>query len=157
MRGGAPDRRSGFTMVEVLVVLVVLSILARIAIPHFHEALLRARAAHALGDINVVETAAEQYYADTNEWPPDTSPGEVPPELVSYLPDNFSFTYDGYLLDWDNWSLPEGLPQHPGTGILVGVSITTDEPELGNALAQLLGPNGWYTLGNSYTKLIQRS
>ena len=47
-------RRSGFTLVEVV---AVVSILARIALPNVQEALIRARAAAAMGDVEVVRTA----------------------------------------------------------------------------------------------------
>lgn len=150
------DRR-GFTMVEVLVVVVVASIVTRIAVPNVQEALLRARATEALADLRVVEVAAREYNADTGSWPAEAAPGEVPPELAPYLPDGFAFEFPDYQLDWELWALPEGLPSDPSARELVAVSLVTERTDLGLAVAQLLGPNGWYTLGNHYTRLVDRS
>ena len=60
-----PDR-GGFTLVEMVVVVAVVSILARIALPSFEEAIIRARAAAAMGDVEVVQTAAANYHTRTN-------------------------------------------------------------------------------------------
>lgn len=149
--------RLGFTIVELLVVLVLMSIVTRIALPTVHEARLRAHAAEALGDLRAVEAAARAYHADTGIWPAESSPGAVPPELAGYLPEGFAFTFDEYRLDWETWTLPEGLPSDPSPGVLVGVSIVTDREALGLAVAELLGPGGWYTLGDHYTRLIERT
>lgn len=148
--------RAGFTLVEMLLVVAVVSILARIALPNFQEAAIRARAAAALGDVEVVRTAAANYHARTNAWPAEAAAGVVPSELVQDLPEGFSFERSGYELDWDRWTIPGGLP---GTGAhtLLGVSITTDDELLGNAVAALVGPNGWYSLGHSNTFLIDGS
>ena len=160
-RGACGHRRrgesGGFTMIEVVTVAVVMGTLVRIAMPNFHEVLLKARAAEVVGDFEVVRVAVANYHADHLEWPPDAYPGQVPAGLEEYLPEGFSFTRAGYLLDWENWVLPNGLPQHPATGILLGVSISTDDAELGNAVVDLLGGTmAHYTLGNSYTFVIER-
>ena len=42
-------KRHGFTMVEVLTVALVMGTLARMAVPNFHEVLLKARAAEVSG------------------------------------------------------------------------------------------------------------
>lgn len=151
------DRRRGFTMVEVLVVVAVASILTRLAIPSVQEALLRARATEAVADLRVVEVAARQFNADTGLWPPEANPGEVPPELLPYLPEGFSFAFEGYRLDWEHWILPQGLPSDPDADELVGVSLVTDRDDLGLAAAELLGPSGWYTVGDHYTRLLELS
>jgi prepilin-type N-terminal cleavage/methylation domain-containing protein len=147
-------RKDGFTLVELIVVLAVVSILARIALPNLQEAMIRARATAALGDVEVVRAAAASYYARTNEWPADAAVGEVPPELVGDLPEGFSFDRGAYRLDWDRWSLPNGVPGSTVPRILLGVSVATDDELLGNAVAGLVGTTGWYSLGHSNTFLI---
>jgi hypothetical protein len=81
----------------------------------------------------------------------------VPPELVQYLPDNYSFLRDGYQLDFENWNLPGGLPGDPGTRTLIGVSIVVDDPNLGGALSELLGSAIIFSVGNTHTVVIDRS
>ena len=148
-------RSGGFTLVEMVVVAAVVSILARIALPNLQESVIRARAAAALGDVEVVRTAAANYHARSNLWPVEAAPGVVPPELVADLPAGFSFKRDQYQLDWELWSLPDGIPPHSGPKTLVGVSIITDDDLLGNAVAGLIGTNGWYSMGHSYTFLVE--
>jgi prepilin-type N-terminal cleavage/methylation domain-containing protein len=147
--------RDGFTLLELMVVVLVVGILARLALPAYQGLVLKARAAEALGDINAIRVAAYAYNADTNRWPPDVNRGVVPPELVPYLGDGFTFDREHYRLDWDNWMLPDGSPRYPDLGVLVGVSITTTNEALGNALIGLLGENTvQYTINEHYTFFV---
>ncbi|GMR12095.1 MAG: hypothetical protein BMS9Abin29_0282 [Gemmatimonadota bacterium] len=148
------DQR-GFTLVEVLTVMLILSIVTRIAIPQMQEVRVRARAAQALGDFRVIELAAQEYLADNNQPPPDADTGVVPPGLETYL-EGFTFEKPAYKLDWENWVLPGGLPKHPETRVLLGVSISIDDPLLGEAIVGLVGINRvHYTLGNKYTFILE--
>ena len=149
------SRRGGFTLVEMVVVAAVVSILARIALPNLQESVIRARAAAAMGDVEVVRTAAANYHARTNIWPVEAPPGVVPPELVQDLPEGFTFERGEYQLDWEHWDLPDGIPPNTGAKTLIGVSIATTDTLFGNAVAALMGNNGWYTMGNSYTFLVE--
>lgn len=148
-------RRSGFSIAELAVVVLLVGMLAGIAVPVYTRVTLRARAASVLAELQAVRTAAFAYNTETGRWPPDRYPGETPPELAPYLPDGFSFDRDGYLLDWENWRLADGTPRHPATGVLLGISLTTDNAHLGRALEELLGPTtARFTLGNNYTFVI---
>ena len=147
--------RRGFTLVELLVVVLIVALLAGIALPMYKQVVLRARAASVVGTMNAVRLAAYEYNADTGEWPADLGPGQRPPELEPYLGDSYLFEGDGYQLDWENWELPGGTPKHPETGVLLGISMTTTNETLGAALENLLGSNtAHYTLGDNYTFII---
>lgn len=147
----------GFTMVEVLTVAVVMGTLVRMAVPNFHEVLLKARAAEVMGDFEVVRVAVLNYNADHLTWPQDGYTGQIPPGLEEYLPENFDFTGPGYRLDWENWVLPNGLPKDPGSGVLLGISVVTEDRELGQAVLDLLGNSmAHYTLGDIYTFVVER-
>ena len=138
-----------------LVVVLILGILAQIAIPNFRHLVTRARAAEALAHIQAVRVAAYAYNTETHRWPADRNPGYIPPELRPYLGDSFSFAGEGYLLDWENWILPDGRPMHPGTKVLLGISVTTSNADLGNALVALVGEStAHYTLGSNYTFVV---
>ena len=151
------EERHGFTMVEVLTVMVVMGTLVRMAVPSFHEVLVRARAAEVIGDFETVRVAVLSYHADHNQWPADGHTGQVPPGLAAYLPDNFSFEGMGYRLDWENWILPSGLPQDPDARGILAVSVVTEDRELGEALGDILGGGmAHYAIGDGYTFVIER-
>jgi len=143
-------------MVEVLTVVVVVSTLARIGVPGFHEVLLKARATEVIADFQTVRVAAFGYHADNLRWPADGYTGQVPSGLETYLPENFSFERLGYRLDWENWALPDGLPGTAGASAVVAISVVTEDRELGRALADVLGgAMAHYELGNTYTFVIE--
>jgi len=156
--GGGSFRRDlrGVTLLELLVVVVVLGTLVRIALPNVQQVRVRGEAARVIGDLQAVQVAALNYHEEHRSWPADRGPGATPPELIPYLPQGFTFRREGYLLDWENWTIPDGLPRHPRSTVLVGVSVTTERPELGRAVVELLGPGTRrYTLNHTYTFIIE--
>ncbi|GMV06402.1 MAG: hypothetical protein AMXMBFR53_26780 [Gemmatimonadota bacterium] len=153
----ADARRGGFTLVELMVVAAIVGILAGLAIPNLRTVLLRARATELAGDMEVVRTATLSYNGDHHTWPSEAPAGTIPSGLAEYLPDNYSFARNGYQLDFENWSLPGGLPGDPTTHTLVGVSVVVTDPSLGNALVELLGNAIVFSVGNTHTVVIDRS
>ena len=137
--------RAGFTLVELLLVVVIVSILAGLAIPNYRNVVNKARAADLLGRIDVVEHAVQSYLGDNNGWPSESAAGVVPTGVVTYLPENFSFTGEDFQLDWENG------------GGLIGVGIVTDNQPLGNALVDLAGPGRWFVSGNRYVFILEQS
>lgn len=149
------SRRSGFTLVELLIVLALIGIVARLAVPYYQRYVTMARAAGAVSEIATIRLAAYTYHTDTLEWPPDVNRGIVPAELVPYLGEGFSFTRDDYVLDWDNWTLPDGSPSRPETGVLVGISLTTADEQLGAAFVNLLRRGTAHaTIDEHYTLVV---
>lgn len=152
----APGNRPGFGLVELMIVIMIIGILARIAVPAYEHVRLRARAAQAIGHINTIRVAAYSYYASVGEWPPDVTRGNVPPELRPFLGQDFTFQREGYLLDWDHWVLPDGTPSRPETGVLVGVSVVAADPALGRAMVGLVGESvARFTINEHHTFIIE--
>lgn len=152
---GSGIRRAGFGLVELMMVVMIVGILARIAMPSYQTLMLRERAAEAVGDINAIRVAALSYNARTGQWPADVNPGILPSELGPYLGEQFSFVRTGYSLDWDHWRLPDGSPGRPGVDVLLGVSIATEDAALGEALVDLVGEStARFTIAEHYTFII---
>ena len=156
-RHDAAGERTGFTMVELVTVALVMGTVARISVPDVHEAMLKGRAAQVIGEVQAVQAAVLDYHSRYGRWPQDSYTGQTPPGLAEFLPPGFSFNGAGYRLDWENWTLPDGLPQSPRPGTLLGISVVTPDRELGAAVTRLLGgAMAHYMLGDKYTFVIER-
>src|SRR5476649_2104859 len=61
------NKRSGFTLVEIMIVVAIIALLAAIAVPGFLRARKRAQATRILNDLRMIDTAVEQYAVETNK------------------------------------------------------------------------------------------
>ncbi|MBV6457204.1 MAG: hypothetical protein HONBIEJF_00311 [Fimbriimonadaceae bacterium] len=59
----------GFTLVELLIVIVILAVLAAIAIPRFMDSGLRSKEASLKSNIKLCRNAVELFHNDTGAWP----------------------------------------------------------------------------------------
>ena len=64
------ETKSGFTLVEILVVVVILGILAAIVIPQFTEASTEAKFSSLRTDLNTLRSQIELYKSQHNNTPP---------------------------------------------------------------------------------------
>ncbi|MBW7992753.1 MAG: prepilin-type N-terminal cleavage/methylation domain-containing protein [Planctomycetes bacterium] len=63
-------KRSGFTLVEILIVVVILGILAAIVIPQFTEASTEAKSSSLCTDLQTLRSQIELYKVQHNDIPP---------------------------------------------------------------------------------------
>lgn len=63
------NRSSGFTIIELLIVIVVIAILAGLVLNAFGNIQARARDTERRNDINAIHTQLELYYTDNDEYP----------------------------------------------------------------------------------------
>jgi prepilin-type N-terminal cleavage/methylation domain-containing protein len=84
MPSSAPSRPSGFTIIEVMVVMIVLGILAAVTFPAFAGVTDESRRAAFVSELRVYTDAAERYNAKTGSWPEDSSSGTMPDGLEDY-------------------------------------------------------------------------
>lgn len=142
-------------LVQLVLVLLLVAILARVSLPVYHAVALRVRTASAVTAIDAVRDAARSYNAATGQWPADARGGVVPPELRAYLGEAFRFDRRSYRLDWENWHLPDGRPDRPDATVVLGVSIATENAALGQALRKVVGDSvPSFTLGDRYTFIL---
>ena len=145
-------RRRGFTFIEVLVVLIVMSILTSIGILKYIDLKHRALSSSATADLQAVRIAAYSAWYEHSTWPADAGAGTVPPALVSYLPVGFSFDKPEYTLDWDNFVPPGGGPTG---GMQLGVVVSSSNVRLMKALQDNLGSKApFFAVGGTLTFVI---
>jgi prepilin-type N-terminal cleavage/methylation domain-containing protein len=145
-------RRRGFTFIEVLVVMIVLSILASLALLKYLDLKHRALSASATADLQAVRLAAYSAWYEHSVWPGEVGAGTVPPGLVPYLPVGFSFSKPEYTLDWDNFVPPNG---GPSGSMQLGVVVSTENARLMKALQDNLGSKSpFFVVGGTLTFVI---
>ena len=145
-------RRSGWTLVELFIVLIIIGLLARLAVPRLHDMKLRAEAAKIIGDVHAIQLAVSTHHADTNLWPSNAAAGAVPNELIAYLPRNFSFVKPEYMLGL-NVTPPVG--GSPIDNAIVTVDVLSMDPALVPILSLLAQPGlGHYAVGGKYTFVL---
>ena len=62
---------SGFTLIELMIVVAIIGILAAIAIPQYQNYVARAQVAEGLALASGAKTAVAEYRTTTGEWPAD--------------------------------------------------------------------------------------
>lgn len=147
--------RRAFTLLEIVIVVSIIGILVGLIAPPYQQVRRKAVAARVVGDVHAIRVAAMTYYADRKDWPAETHTGQTPDELRTYLPGGFSFRKAEYTLDWDRWDVPGGIPRFTIDETIVGISVVTDDSELGYEVRRLIGPTINFQVGERYTFIVE--
>lgn len=76
----------GFSLLELSVVLLIISVVAALAVPAYKRVNLEARTSATLNDLRVFASAFQSYAHDRGDWPAATGvPAQVPPGMENYL------------------------------------------------------------------------
>ena len=77
------QKRKGFTLIELMVVVAIMGLLAALAVISLNNARERARDARRISDIKQIQTALEMYYLDNHGYP--TTPQDGYPGCLEHL------------------------------------------------------------------------
>jgi len=80
--------KSGFTLVEIMIVVVIIGLLAAIAIPAFTKSRENARSARFANDVRVFAGMIETFSLESGDYPEDSSSGNIPTGFEEYIRTN---------------------------------------------------------------------
>ncbi|MFQ3549883.1 MAG: prepilin-type N-terminal cleavage/methylation domain-containing protein [Armatimonadota bacterium] len=132
--------KNGFTLVELLVVIVILAILASIALPKFLGHTQRGKESKLASDLKTIRSAVDAFYADTGYLPVKLN------DLASNTAPTQARDNTGNLvsLDPSDWHGPylESIPKDPFLN--ANYAYIINGPELGKvkSLSNRIGSNG---------------
>jgi len=146
------NRERGFSLVELMVVISILSVLFRMSVPAAESYRRHAVAAQAISDFQVVRSAAYAQLDATGAFAPDAAPGVVPAGAAQFLPRDFSFVRLQYQLDWDHVAL---VDSSGGSGYVTMLSVVTADSLLGHELISRLGAGTpHWSVGDAHTFVV---
>ncbi len=125
------SRGDGFTLVEIMIVVVIIGLLAGIAIPTFVGIRQRAQTTRMVNDFRTFSNAFEVHAFELGYWPDDVDRGVIPPTVTEYLKgEGFAerTPIGGY---WD-WDFDIGA---------VYAAISVVDPTVGEAVLQKIDNN----------------
>lgn len=136
--GGTLYCRAGFTLVEIMIVVMIIGLLAAIAIPSFSKARNEARISRYLNDLRMAVDYIEMYAMENGDYPPDKMPGQAPDGLEQYVKGlNWSEeTPLGGRWDWDRTSvgISAGVTVIGATASLTDLQLVDNRIDDGNLL-----------------------
>jgi len=98
------QRRAGFTLVEIMIVVSIIALLALLALPSLIRARQRAQNTRFINSLRVGRDAFELYAFEHSSYPLDSLRGALPSGMAEYFGPTFDFgapTPIGGNWDWD--------------------------------------------------------
>ncbi|MFT5837103.1 MAG: prepilin-type N-terminal cleavage/methylation domain-containing protein [Candidatus Azotimanducaceae bacterium] len=79
------NHKSGFTLVEIMIVVVIIGLLAAIAIPAFRRVRIRSQNARLASDLRTYGGMVETYLLINGDYPEASAPGIIPAGFDAYI------------------------------------------------------------------------
>jgi type IV pilus assembly protein PilA len=119
----------GFTLVEIMVVVVVIGLLAALAIPAFRRAQRASQNTRVVNDFRVFAQAFEIYNTQNGGWPESAAPGAIPSLPVSIADSLRAASWQGRTGIGGLWQWENGLGSSGDAGICI-TDYTCTEAQL---------------------------
>lgn len=84
-KGCSQRNQNGFTLVEIMIVVVIIGLLTVLAIPAIQRVQIRAQNTRFISDLRTFSQAFETYALENGTWPPNAGSGIVPSTLVGAI------------------------------------------------------------------------
>jgi len=141
------QRKSGFTLIEVMVVVAIVAILAAIAIPSYTQYIMRSKITEATSNLLAMRTKIEQYYQDNRSYAPATGTLPCNPGTVAPLPAGLKyFTFSCPVLLASSYTV-QAVGGATGDQTMVGFTYTIDQNN--NRITVAVPDSSWLASGQS--------
>lgn len=130
-------RQTGFTLIEVMVVVVIIAILSAIAVPQYSDYVTRSKITEAVAGLSDMRVRMEQYFQDNR-----TYVGACAANTVAPLPTALNFTFACPTLTQAAYTVTA-----TGTGSMSGFTYSVNQA---NVRATSNVPSGWATSGTCW-------
>ena len=132
--------QEGFTLVEILIVVVIIGILAAIAIPTYFKYVERGYASDAKVQIKNILESSKLYYSETGEWPDD---------VETMNQDGYASIDAGTLLRWEFTIDLDYIDGQGLTGSILASSKDDMKGGAGKEIQYLVETGEFYGYGSS--------
>lgn len=85
MKNRTVKKQKGFTLLEIMIVVIILGLLAVMSLPAIRNARMSAQNTRFISDLRLFRGAIDNYIFEAGDYPPDGPTGNLPAVLVDYI------------------------------------------------------------------------